>query len=116
MTISTTLTGHDMDTKEQTSSSRDKLVSDLKMVIKDAEELLRGTGQQMDSTYQSARARFESTLQNAKSSLGNVQGRVTSGGKDVLDTTDKYVQANPWQSVGIGAIAGLVIGYLLSRR
>jgi ElaB/YqjD/DUF883 family membrane-anchored ribosome-binding protein len=105
-----------MDTTEQTSSSRDKLVSDLKTVIKDAEDLLRNTGQQMDSTYQSARARFESTLQNAKSSLGTVPSRVSSSSKDMLDTTDKYVQSNPWQSVGIGAVAGLVLGYLLSRK
>jgi ElaB/YqjD/DUF883 family membrane-anchored ribosome-binding protein len=115
MYISTTLTGHAMTT-DQTASSRDKLVADLKMVIKDAEELLRGTGQQVDSTYQAARSRFESTLQNARTGLGTVQGRVTSGGKDMLDSTERYVNENPWQSVAIGAAAGLALGYLLSRR
>jgi ElaB/YqjD/DUF883 family membrane-anchored ribosome-binding protein len=105
-----------MDTTEQTPSAREKLVSDLKLVIKDAEELLRGTGQQMDSRYQSARARFESTLENARTGLGTVQGRVTAQGKDALEITDRYVQQNPWQSVGIGAAAGLLIGYLLTRK
>ncbi|MEN3297290.1 MAG: hypothetical protein V7642_6543 [Burkholderiales bacterium] len=105
-----------MNTTEQITSSREKLVSDLKLVIKDAEEMLRNTGQQMDSTYQAARSRFESTLQNARSSLGTVPGRVTSSSKDVLESTERYVNENPWQSVGIGAAAGLIIGYLLSRR
>jgi ElaB/YqjD/DUF883 family membrane-anchored ribosome-binding protein len=117
MYIGTTFTGYSMDTTEQSSESgRDKLVSDLKLVIKDAEELLRSTGQQMDSRYQSARARFESTLQNARTGLGTVQERVTTQGKDAFDTTDQYVQAHPWQAVGIGAVAGLLIGALLSRK
>jgi ElaB/YqjD/DUF883 family membrane-anchored ribosome-binding protein len=104
-----------MDT-EQSSTGRDKIVSDLKLVIKDAEELLKSTGQQMDSGYQSARARFESTLQNAKLGLDNVQGKVTVSTKDAVETTSRYVQENPWQSVGVGAVAGLVIGLLLGRK
>jgi ElaB/YqjD/DUF883 family membrane-anchored ribosome-binding protein len=105
-----------MNTTEQSSTGRDKLISDLKLVIKDAEELLKNTGQQMDSGYQSARAKFESTLQNAKSGLDNVQGKVTSSTKDAVETTGRYVKENPWQSVGVGAIAGLVIGLLLGRK
>jgi ElaB/YqjD/DUF883 family membrane-anchored ribosome-binding protein len=102
-----------MDTTEQTSTGRDKLVNDLKLVIKDAEELLKTTGQQ---GYQSARARFESTLQNAKLGLDNVQGRVSTGTRDAVETTGRYVQENPWQAVGIGAVAGLVIGLLVGRK
>jgi ElaB/YqjD/DUF883 family membrane-anchored ribosome-binding protein len=110
-----------MDTEQpSTAAGREKLVNDLKTVIKDAEELLRSTGQQMsqqmDSSYQSARARFESTLQNAKTSLGGAQGKFADQGKDAMEMTQKYVKENPWQSVGIGAIAGLVVGILLSRK
>lgn len=111
--------GHGMDTPDQTSeggSSRDKLISDLKLVLKDAEELLRSTGQQLGSSYQSARARFGSKLDSAKDNLDTVQTKVSSGSKEAMATTDRYVQANPWQAVGIGAVAGLVIGILLARR
>jgi ElaB/YqjD/DUF883 family membrane-anchored ribosome-binding protein len=108
-----------MDTPDQTSeggSSRDKLISDLKLVLKDAEELLRSTGQQMGSRYQSAREKFGSTLDSTKNNLGTVQTRVTTGSKDAMATTDRYVQANPWQAVGIGALAGLLIGILVARK
>lgn len=101
---------------QQYSTGRDKLVSDLKLVIKDAEELLRNTGQQMDSGYQAARAKFESTLQNAKSGLDTAQGKVVAGTKDAVQTTDRYVQENPWQAIGVGAIAGLVVGLLIGRK
>ena len=30
--------------------------------------------------------------------------------------TDDYVRDNPWQAVGIAAMAGLVLGILISRR
>jgi ElaB/YqjD/DUF883 family membrane-anchored ribosome-binding protein len=109
-----------MNTTEQSSDTRDKLIADLKLVIKDAEELLRNSGQQvgqqMDATYQAARERFQSTLQNARSGLGTAQDRMMSSSKDMMETTHAYVQENPWQSVGIGAVAGLLIGFLLSRK
>jgi ElaB/YqjD/DUF883 family membrane-anchored ribosome-binding protein len=102
------------------SDNREKLVADLKLVIKDAEELLRNAGSQMgsqvDSSYQSARARFDSTLQHARTGLGTAKGRATSQGQEMMDTADRYVQDYPWQSVGIGAVAGMVIGFLLSSR
>jgi len=30
--------------------------------------------------------------------------------------TDEYVRANPWKAVGIGALAGFVLGLLVTRR
>lgn len=98
------------------SASREKLMADLKLVIQDAEELLRSTGQQVGASYQAARARFESTLQEARGNFGGVQDRALTSSKDAMDAADRYVQANPWQSVGIGAAAGLLIGILLGRR
>jgi ElaB/YqjD/DUF883 family membrane-anchored ribosome-binding protein len=95
---------------------RDRLLDDLRLVIKDAEDLLRSTGQQVDEGYQLARTRFESTLSSAKSGLSTLEDRVTASTRDVLETTDQYVQSHPWQSVGVGALAGLVVGLWLGRR
>lgn len=88
-------------------STREGLLNDLRLLIKDAEELLRG-GQ----GYQIVRERVESTLGNARDGLSTM----TTGARDAMDTADQYVKEHPWQSVGIGALAGLVIGMLLSRR
>lgn len=100
----------------QHNDVRDRLLDDLRLVIKDAEDLLRSTGQQANEGYQLARARFESTLSNAKSGLSTLEERVTTSARDAFDTTDQYVQSNPWQAVGVGALAGLVIGLWLGRR
>jgi len=95
---------------------RDRLLEDLRLVVKDAEDLLRSTGQQVDEGYRAARARFESTLSNARGSLSTLEGRVADGARDALDTTQQYVKENPWQAVGIGALAGLAIGLMIGRR
>lgn len=102
------------------SDKRDNLVSSLKSVINDAEELLRSTGQQVgqqfDDKYRTARSKFEDTLQSAKSGLGSMQQNAGARTKEAMDSADEYVKSNPWQAVGIGAAAGLVIGFLLLRK
>lgn len=105
-----------METTGLGGEFRERLLEDLRLVIRDAEDLLRSTGQQMDDGYRLARARFESTLSGAKDSLSVLEERVTEGARDALETTQEYVKENPWQAVGIGALAGLAIGLLIGRR
>jgi len=105
-----------MNNSEKLSESRDKLISELKSITKDAEELLQTAGDEASSGYESARARFQSTLRDAKENWSTTQDRLKSGSKEAVENADRYVQENPWQAVGIGAAAGLLIGLLLSRK
>jgi ElaB/YqjD/DUF883 family membrane-anchored ribosome-binding protein len=100
----------------QTPDIRDRLVEDLKLVIKDAEDLLRNTGQQATEGIQFARSKFESTLNTAKDSLSTSQERLMESTRNAVETADQYVKENPWQAVGIGAAAGLLVGLLIGRR
>lgn len=95
---------------------RDQLLEDLVLVIQDAEDLLRSTGKQASESYQLARAKFESTLGNAKESLSELETRVSAGTRQAIDSTNRYVQENPWQAIGAGALAGLAIGLWISRN
>lgn len=110
------LTERLMNRTAQGGETSDKLVTNLKAVIKDAEELLKNTGQQVDDGYQTARARFESTLKSAKTGLATAEDTLVTRTKDAAYSTDKYVQEHPWQSVGVGAFAGLVMGLLIGRK
>ena len=105
-----------MEPTRQRSEIRDKLLNDLRLLIRDAEDFLRNTGQQVDESYRSARAKFESTLHNARDGLSSLEDRVAAGARDALETTDHYVQEHPWQSVGVGVLAGLAVGLWLGRR
>jgi ElaB/YqjD/DUF883 family membrane-anchored ribosome-binding protein len=105
-----------MDKTGLNGDTRNKLIDDLKQVTDNAEELLRNSGQQMGERYQTARAKFESTLSTARDELSSLEERVMDGTRDAIDTADQYVQKNPWQAVGVGALAGLLIGLLVGRR
>jgi len=36
--------------------------------------------------------------------------------REMADATEEYVRDNPWQSVGVAAGVGLLIGLLIARR
>ena len=96
--------------------SKDKLVADLKVVVADAEELLRATASQAGEKVSAARERIQASLATAKVKLADVERAMLEKTKLAARATDEYVRDNPWQAVGIAAAAGLVLGVLISRR
>lgn len=96
--------------------NKDKLVSDIKVVIADAEELLRATAGQAGDKITDLRAKISERLVDAKLKLADLEGVVIDKAKAVGRATDDYVHDNPWKSVGIAAGVGLVIGLLIGRR
>src|SRR5262245_14393326 len=94
----------------------DQLVADLKTVMLDAEALLKATSAQTGEKIQEVRAKAEESLQQARARLSGIEDEALRRAKEVADATDEYVRENPWQSVGIAAGVGLLVGLLLSRR
>ncbi len=100
----------------ESTVTKEKLVEDLKIVIADAEDLLRATASQAGEKISAAREKVQDTLDRAKSGLGDIEDVVMDTGRQAARATDEFVQANPWRAVGIAAVVGLVIGLLISRR
>jgi ElaB/YqjD/DUF883 family membrane-anchored ribosome-binding protein len=96
--------------------SKDKLVADMKVVIADAEDLLRATASAAGEKAAAARARMEDSLRAARVKVAEAQEVVVDKAKAAARATDDYVHANPWKAVGIAAGVGLVLGLLISRR
>jgi ElaB/YqjD/DUF883 family membrane-anchored ribosome-binding protein len=94
----------------------DRLVDDLKAVITDAEALLKATSAQTGEKIQEVRAQAEDSLRQAKARLSEVEEEALRRARELADATEEYVRDNPWQSVGIAAGVGLVLGILISRR
>ena len=102
------------------SDSREKITSELKNVIREAEDLLKGNPQGnprlAESTLQSAKDRIEANLNAMRKGLGQAQESILQRSRDAAERTDDYVQNHAWQAVGVGALAGLVLGLLMGRR
>lgn len=96
--------------------TKDKLVQDLKVVVSDAEELLRATASQAGEKVAAVREKVQESLHRAKIKLAEAEEVLIDKGKQAARVTDEYVHDNPWKSVGIAAGIGFVIGLLIGRR
>jgi ElaB/YqjD/DUF883 family membrane-anchored ribosome-binding protein len=92
------------------------LKADLATVMRDAEALMRASADQGGEKMNEARAKIRDSLEAAKNRLLAAERAALRHGEDAVIATEEYVRRNPWQSVGIAAGVGLVIGVLLARR
>lgn len=99
-----------------TAVTKEKLAQDLKIVISDAEDLLRATASQAGEKVTAAREKIQDSLHRAKLKLAEAEDVIIDKGKQAAHATDEYVHDHPWRAVGIAAGIGLVIGLLIGRR
>ena len=95
--------------------SKEKLMQDLRIVVADAEELLRATASQAGEKVSAARVRIQGHLEATKERLEYAEAMMIEKTKAVALATDEYVHDHPWHAVGIAAGVGLVVGMLISR-
>lgn len=98
------------------AASKDKLMADFRAVILDAEELLHATANQAGEKVSAARGRVQESLRTAKEELHHIETAAVDRAKAAANATDTYVHQHPWQSAGIAAAVGVVIGMLIGRR
>lgn len=98
------------------TAQKDRLMSDLQMVISDAEELLRMTADHAGDSAADVRKRVAARMNQAKEDLLALQDSAVAKARAAGHATDEFVHENPWKSIGIAAGIGLVAGLLISRR
>jgi ElaB/YqjD/DUF883 family membrane-anchored ribosome-binding protein len=87
----------------------EKLAADVRILVADVEELVKGTAAQSGEKLAAARSRVQAALVNAKDT-------VVVQGKTAVEATDRYVKENTWTAVGVSAGIGLLVGLLIGRR
>jgi ElaB/YqjD/DUF883 family membrane-anchored ribosome-binding protein len=93
-----------------------KLAADLRLVITDAEALLRATVGETGESVAAAREKIKQSLEAAKDGLESLGEEAAQQARIAVRAADDYVRGNPWQAVGIAALAGIALGLLISRR
>lgn len=101
---------------EMTLAQKDKLMADLRVVVNDAEELLRLGAEQTGASAIEWRTRVEARLAKAKLSLADLQETAVAKAKAAGHAADDYVHEKPWKAIGAAAGMGLVVGLLIGRR
>ena len=98
------------------NTSKDKLISDMKLVLADVEDLLKAAAAATGETAAALREKAADKLKVATEKLSGLQDAALLKGKQAARQTDDYVHANPWQAVGVAAAVGFLIGLLASRK
>ncbi|NTV95613.1 MAG: DUF883 domain-containing protein [Thiobacillus sp.] len=101
---------------DMTEVTSEQLIADFKVVVADAEELLKATANQGGEKLAEVRARAQESLRVAKARMIEAQAAVIARAKAAAQATDVYVHENPWQASGVAAGLGLAGGYLIGRR
>ncbi len=104
--------------ESQTSSlsSQEKLVSDIRAVIADAEEILKATADQTGEKIANLRVRIQDRLLGARIRLDAAEAALIDKTRAAARAADDYVHESPWQAVGIGVGVGFLLGIILGRR
>lgn len=95
--------------------SKEQLIGDFKVVMADAEALLKATANQGGEKLAEVRAKAEESLRVVKASMAESQAAMVVRAKEAAKATDVYVHENPWQALGVAAGIGLAIGLLIRR-
>ena len=93
--------------------SKDKLLSDLRAVVEDAQALMK---EAVDTSAQGVAqmpAYFEDKVGAVKDHLQQVKSAVETRARDMGAATNQYVKDNPWKSIGFATAASLCISLLL---
>jgi ElaB/YqjD/DUF883 family membrane-anchored ribosome-binding protein len=89
-----------------------KLVSDFKVVVHDAEAMLKATAGELGDKARDARARLATSLESAKVGLHRMEEKAMASAK----ATDRIIREHPYESMGVAFGVGLLIGVLVSRK
>ncbi len=90
----------------------DRLVSDLKTVTRDAEELLKTVSGERGNGSNEMRMRLSSAIESAKATYHRLEEKAVAGAK----ATDKTIRAHPYESLGVAFGIGLLVGVLVGRK
>ena len=92
--------------------SREKVKEDLRVLVRDAEGLLKATAGDLSEKAKEARSRLMETLEKAKTTCHRLQEKTAAAAK----ATDKIIREHPYESIGVAFGLGLLIGVVVARR
>ena len=89
-----------------------RLVSELKTVTKDAEELLKTVSGEKGNGSHEIRMRLSTAIESAKATYRRLEEKAVAGAK----ATDKVIREHPYESLGVAFGLGLLVGVLVTRK
>jgi ElaB/YqjD/DUF883 family membrane-anchored ribosome-binding protein len=84
--------------------------------VDDVEDLITETTSLTGADLIRVKAKLSARVAAAKESIQEMSTAVTQSARKTAAATNNYVHEQPWQAVGIGAVVGVLLGFVLGRR
>jgi len=89
---------------------------DIQQLADTLEGVLKSLGSDAKEEVDEARQNAKRLLKDVRNRMNIEPGGIKQAARNTLGNVDFYVYDKPWQSIGIGAAVGVVIGALLGCR
>lgn len=96
-------------------AAQNALIEEFHTLIADTERLLKHTQDTAGTQTQELRGKINANLGRARQMLKDQEGTLREQGQAAIQCTEEYVHTHPWQSIGIAAGVGFLLG-LITRR
>ena len=90
--------------------------SEINNLIADVEDLLARVADVADIDVSKLRESLRHKIGAARDSVASGGRRAAEFAGSAAKSTDTYVHQSPWQSIGIAALVGAAVGYLVAKR
>ncbi len=98
--------------ESEIEQSTEKLLEDLKQVVRDGEDLLKAGVEDLSERGAVAREKLAAALEIARDTQRRLQERAVAGAQ----ATDRVIRDHPYESIGIAFGVGLLFGVIMCRR
>lgn len=102
--------------KRNLRAAQTALSAEFHALIGDTERLLSQTAEVAGAQATELRAKISENLSRAKDMLKDTEVTLQEQGRAAVQATEEYVHSHPWQTLGIAASVGFLLGLLAGRR
>jgi len=100
--------------------ARERLVSDVKAVLADTEEIMQAASTESKDKVATIRPRVEASMLRARARLREMEAAGEARARETVRQVDEFARDHPWQTAGlaagVGAAVGALVALLIARR
>jgi len=84
--------------------------------LADVEDLVKETTTLTGEDLNRARTKLNQRLAEAKKAAAKMGGEISQRAQQGASDANEYVHEQPWKVIGVSAVVGLLLGFVLARR
>jgi ElaB/YqjD/DUF883 family membrane-anchored ribosome-binding protein len=94
----------------------DRMAQHLRNMADEAEALLKSTARVGEEKFDATREQLRDDVRRLRARVGDLEASAAARLKSAARRTDEIVHDHPYGAIGVVAVAGLLLGFLMARR